>query len=61
MKFVIASVMALALMSAPVLAAGVGIGAHVGDVHVGVGAHGGHHYHHYRHCHWHNHHRVCWR
>ncbi len=48
LKTLIASVFALTLMGATAADAGVGVGVHVGDVHVGVHA-GSHHGRHYRH------------
>lgn len=68
MKLLVASIFALSLLGAGAAnSGGIGIGAHVGPVHLGVGAHAGSHdrsYHrghrhciswgghgHYRHCH----------
>jgi len=58
MKTLIASALAIAMLSAG--AANAGIGAHVGPLHIGIGVHHGHH----RHCdRWDRHHRDCrrWR
>jgi hypothetical protein len=68
MKSIIASVFAVALLSATAASAQVHVGVHVGGVHVGVGAHPVYHHPVYRrpvyhrvarHCWWHNHHHYC--